>query len=196
VLHGYISPEVAVLMNPIHGDISNPRILKVTSDAAWVTDGVKRWTQGGCTVLAKVQVPEISLERKIAFALCAAPHPSIREFAIKWLSGEDRTYESAREATRVARNVWETAGASRKAWAADRAARAAWAAAEARARGAAWSVAEAAEAAAEAAEEAAECTAKDRFEARLPQIWERAEAILRGEYPAEKYDAPYEGEIV
>jgi hypothetical protein len=214
VLHAYISPEVAVLMNPIHGDIPNPRMFKVISDVKWKTDGVKRWTQGECTVLAKVEVPKISLEEKVAFALCVAPHESTREFAVKWLSGKDRSYESARAAMRTAmRAAREAMRAAREAaetgtwvtWTMARAAANAAYTAEVAARWAtptawvAWAAAKAVETAAALAaavtrEASREAVDKEQFEAKLPQIWERAEAILRGEYPAEQYDAPYKGE--
>jgi hypothetical protein len=111
----------------------------------------------------------------VAFAICAAPHESTREFAIKWLSGADRSYESAREA-----EAWAT-GRAPAAWAA------AWATgATGRTPGRTAWVAACAAARAKAD--------KERFEARLPKIWARARAILAGEYPAEEYDAPYEVE--
>jgi hypothetical protein len=171
-----------MIMNPLHASIPNPRILKVTSDAAWKTDGTKRWTQGECTVLAKVEVPAVSLEEKVAFAICVAPHPSTREFAVKWLTGEDRSYGSAWAAVDAA-EVMDAA-----AWAA---AWSATAAAEVREFAAATGEATATATAAEAAAKGAEGD-QERFEARLPLVLERAEAILAGEYPAEQYDAPYE----
>jgi hypothetical protein len=186
VLHAYISPEVAVLMNPIHANIRNPRILKVTSDVAWWTNGGKRWTQGECTVLQEVAVPEISLELRVAFAICAAALKSTKKWAIKWLSREDRSFASAMETARAAAAcvaaTWEME-AARAAGAAAALASEAVEAAATRAE-----VARAADAA------AAMETDKERFEARLPKILERAQAILRGEYPAEQYDAPYEGD--
>lgn len=96
VLHGYVLPEVAVLVNPIHADFGRDmRLFRVLSNQPWQTDGVKRWTAGRCMVAEELPVPAFSTEERVAWAIILAPHPSTREWAIRWLSGVDRTEEAA-----------------------------------------------------------------------------------------------------
>ena len=109
----------------------------------------------------------LTLEEQIAQAICLAPHLSTRAWAVRWLSGEDRTAKAAEAA-------WSAATAlSSVSWVAVRAsASAAWVA----------SVPRGAERAA-----AVVNTAPERF--RQPAL-DRARAILAGTFPAERYDEP------
>jgi hypothetical protein len=127
----------------------------------------------------------------VAFAICVAPLESTMEWAIKWLTGEDRSYSSVWAATATAAPHVRARAAWAAAWAA------AWEATAAAAEGRAFAEAAAAKAARKAARAAMEAARaregdEERFEARLPKILDRAEAILAGKYPAEEYDAPYE----
>ena len=131
--HWYTHPLLAVLLNPIHGqyDIDAAHLWeghdgggKVKSDP-----GLKVGCTRGTTV-RRVDLPTVTLEHRVRFAIgCAwqvCEDDAWREWAAKWLSGEDRAADAAWEAARAAARAAERA--------AERAERAAWAAARATAR--------------------------------------------------------------
>ena len=77
VLHYYDSPELAVLLDPIHAGIENPRLFKIDCDSV-AHDGLK----GGSkyqTPIEKLKLPEVSTTQRVRFAIlcarevCAAP---------------------------------------------------------------------------------------------------------------------------
>lgn len=173
VLHAYVSPEVAAFGNFIHGAIDNPRCLRVeiVGEGAWETDGLKRWTTSPLRVVEEVPVPALTTTERVAWAICIAPHVSTKEWAIRWLSGEDRSKKAAWAAWEAAANAWEAAKAAAERGKAEAAASAAEAAAG-----------EAAEA---TAANAAEAAAEERY--LLPAL-RRARAILARTFPAERYD--------
>ena len=199
VLHAYIAPEVAMLANPSHANIQNPRLFRIESDRPWTTDGLKRWTTGTCTVVEELPVFVLPVEEVIAWAICLAPHPVTRKWAIGWLSRKDRTIKAAFSASDAARALDEAAWASTQeidsaARAADSAARAAgWAdGAAARAAAARADVAAARAAARTAAARAAAwatawATAGAPDAALVPTL-AHARSILAGKTPAEDYD--------
>jgi hypothetical protein len=164
VLHGYIAPEVALLVNPIHAKVQDPRILKIESDQPWETDGLKRWTRGQCTTLDELAMPVLTTDERVAWAICLSPHESTRQWAINWLSGKDRSVASAKAA-------WFAA------WPAAYAAKAAAYTAEA----------EVCAAAAAASSAESHCHNFTAFEARLLPTLSHAKQILAGEIPADQY---------
>ena len=148
VFHFYDSPEIAVLMNPIHANIANPRLFAAEIDRVVIHDG----TKGGChgmTLVLELPLPTIDMATRLAFGIFCAlevyPDADFSAWAAAWMDGSDRS--------RAAGAAWEAAEAAAGA-AAGAAAEAAEAAAEA-AAGAAGAAAEAAAGAAEAAAEAA-----------------------------------------
>ena len=157
-IHAYLSPELAVLLNPIHANIKNPRL--------WECDGEiaqnDRNTKVGCvslTTVREVPLPAVTTEQRVTFAirctLLVYRAPDFVAWAERWLSGEDRTRESAADAADAAyAAAWSVAWAEAAtaawsvAWAATEAATAAWAAASAADAAAAADAASAASAAA------------------------------------------------
>jgi hypothetical protein len=148
-IHAYTHPVLAVLLNPIHADFSNPRLWKA-SGTIRRTDGLKVGTWD-LTTEAEIPLPVVTTEQMIKFAiLCAkAVYKDVlfNKWADAWLDDSDRTARAARAAgaaawtaawtaTRTAAEAaaeaaaWaaETAWASRAAaWAARAARAAAWA---------------------------------------------------------------------
>ena len=143
-IHCYDSPLVAVLMNPIHANIANPRLWECEADGAALDDhGLKRGVQR-LTTVREMPLPAVTTEHRVRFAiLCASrvcDDPAWLAWSAGWMANEDRSEAAARAA-------WAAAAA-----AAAGAAEAAWAAAAAAAAGAAaWAAAWAAAAAAWAA---------------------------------------------
>src|SRR3990172_2478560 len=118
VIHFYDSPEMAIVMNPIHADIPNPVLWEIEIDAVIAHDG----TKGGCksaTALRTVAVPNITTNQRIRFAImCALEFYHDAQYvawANGWLCGHDRSADAAGAAETAARASW----AARAAWAAD-----------------------------------------------------------------------------
>ncbi len=126
VIHAYASALQAALCDPIHGDYGQTArayaIVAPTRDQ-WQTDGLKCWTTQAVTLGETVSVPAITLVQRIAWALCLAPQASTRDWAIAWLTGQDRSAGAA-EATAwgVAWAAWGAAARAPR----GAAARAAW----------------------------------------------------------------------
>ena len=128
VLHAYVSPEVAVFADPVHGKYTaadRARLWKIRARGEWRTDGLKRWTREPVDVLEEVALPSITTEERIAFAICVAPHESTREWAVRWLDGSDRSVSAV---ARAAEAAGAAAAAEAAAWAAAAARATAWAA--------------------------------------------------------------------
>ncbi len=104
--HGYDNAYLAVLLNPIHANITVPKL--------WVAEwrGQRLDDKGlkfGATEFRTIQVvdaPVVTREQQVAFAiLCAAQvwdettGPAWQEWAAKWLAGEDRSAKAATAAT-------------------------------------------------------------------------------------------------
>ena len=151
--HWYLSPQLALLLNPIHADFPEHDLL------LWRGEGHIGLRDHGLKVMcAKARIieamtfPQPSTEQRVKFALACAlavyAEPTFVRWANQWLAGIDRTARAAWAAkaagaaeARAAQAAWAAAaarGAARAAargawaaWAARAAARAAWAAAEA-----------------------------------------------------------------
>jgi hypothetical protein len=137
VLHHYAHPALALLFNPIHANIENPRLFEIEIDEECDTDGLKGWCRAQ-RIIRELPPPEITTVQRVAFAIyCAYPTASAgwRTWADKWLSGEDRSSEAAWAAEAAAEAAeaaaWAAEAAAEAAAAAAWAAWAAWAAAEA-----------------------------------------------------------------
>ena len=100
--HFYYSPDLSVLLNPIHADIKNPILWKTECRGKSQDDnGLKiGWTEA--RVIEQIPLPEWTITQKVAFAiLCSLKVEQSKEYvkwAKDWLSGKDRTKETA-EAT-------------------------------------------------------------------------------------------------
>lgn len=138
LIHFYESPEIAIFMDPFHGNYGNDALLWecAVSGRVW-RDGCLKAGAIKCTTVSRIEKPTITIEQRIEIAIKIAlkvyHEQPFADWAHNWLSGQDRSASAARAA----------------AWAA------AWAAAEAAAWAAAWAAAEAAARAAAAAAAAA-----------------------------------------
>jgi hypothetical protein len=130
--HAYLSPELAVLLNPIHADYDPAVLFRCEGIVARSDHQLKV----GCTALTLIEaapMPVFTIDQRVIFAVRGAltvyPEAAFVLWAERWLNNTDRTRAAARAA----------------AWAAEAAA---WPAAEAAAWPAARAAAEAARAAA------------------------------------------------
>ena len=159
-LHAYTHPLLAVLLNPIHANLSDPRLFVIETGGTRKDD---RGLKVGFTKMRlarEMPLPAVTREHRVAFGiLCALEVYNVPEFvswAQAWLSGENRSRSAARSAESAARSA-ESAAES----AARSAVSAAWSAAESAAWSAAWSAAESAAWSAESAAWSATAAAPD-----------------------------------
>lgn len=95
VVHCYDDPYVALLLNPIHANFASPRLFAAEWDGVRVDDrGLKAGVQH-LTLVAELPVPVITTSQRVAFGiLCTMEvtrNARWREWAERWLSGEDRS---------------------------------------------------------------------------------------------------------
>jgi len=107
-LYAYTSPLLAVLLNPIHAHITNPRLFKCRGVIGKTDRGLKV----GCTsltVVREIPVPKISREQCIAFGILCTKRVSNKTisnvWANRWLSGEDHM-KRATKAAKPAEAAW------------------------------------------------------------------------------------------
>ena len=112
LLHCYKSPIQAILFNPIHASIRNPILLEIECSEILVDDGLKY----GCkeqTPLKELPLPKVTLEQKVTFAIyCTLEVYSEETFVVwanNWLSGKDRSCETAEA---LAASYWSAAAAT------------------------------------------------------------------------------------
>ena len=126
VIHAYTHPLLAVLLNPIHADITKPILWEAEGHGEMLNDhGLKIGFRGGLTTIRQIPLPVVTTEMRVRFAiLCAKEVYSDKAWnawADKWLSGEDRSGDAAHTAARaaaarsVAAAAWDAAYAAARA---------------------------------------------------------------------------------
>lgn len=119
-LHAYESPPLAVLHNPIHANIANPRLFSAdTLDGEILRDGMMKLGSTRLVLLEEIPLPQISLTQRAAYGiLCALEvyrEPSFVFWASRWISGEDRSALAAWVARTAAAAAWAATAAAREA---------------------------------------------------------------------------------
>ena len=135
-LHCYCDPLLAVLHNPIHANVTNPKLWIVEVEGECKRDDQMKegWTR--MRLIEEIDLPTITVEQRVAYGiLCALEicrDDKFVRWAEGWLSGEDRSCGAAKaaEAAWAAAKAAKAAWAAEAAWAAVEAANAAWAAVE------------------------------------------------------------------
>ena len=98
-LHCYTSPLLAILLNPIHANIFNPKLFKCEVDGKCLEDYGRKegWTR--MRIIEEMEVPQLSNINKIAFGiLCSLEICKDEKFVLwanNWLENKDRSKESA-----------------------------------------------------------------------------------------------------
>ena len=98
-LHAYSHPLLAVLLNPIHANIKNPKLWEAYGSGLKKSDHGLKLGFTKLTTKKEIALPVITDTQKIAFAiLCAlevCKEPRFVTWANNWLSGKDRTADAA-----------------------------------------------------------------------------------------------------
>ena len=105
-LHCYDSPLLAVLHNPIHADISNPRLFEVEVDGDCKNDNGIKCGYKRMRLVREISIPTITTEQKIKYAILCAKQVCFEKewniWADNWLSNVNRTSDVARTADAAA----------------------------------------------------------------------------------------------
>jgi hypothetical protein len=117
LIHAYEDPLLAVFISPLHVNYSNPKLWKAkTTCKKIVRDGQMKCGVKSLTTLHEIPLPVVTLTQRVAFGiLCAkkvCSDTKWNKWADKWLSGEDRSVESAKYAAAVAYNAARVACAA------------------------------------------------------------------------------------
>jgi len=101
-LHCYRNKDMAVLINPAHADIKNPRLFVGEGKGKVKNDGYLKSGFSEMRLTKEIKLPEWTLTQKIAFAILCALEVCHEEpfarWAKNWLNGKDRTQKSAKKA--------------------------------------------------------------------------------------------------
>ena len=99
-LHAYESPELAVLLNPIHGRIKNPLLWRAEGKGKGLDDNGLKCGVTKLRLLEQVIIPIYTREQKIAFGIYCVlfifQDKSFVTWAEAWLAGKDRTIAAAK----------------------------------------------------------------------------------------------------
>ena len=108
-LHCYTSPLLSILLNPIHANITNPKLFKCEVEGKYLGDYGRKegWTR--MRIIEEIEVPQLSEINKIAFGiLCALEVYKNKKFVLwanNWLENKDRSKESAAAAYHAANSA-------------------------------------------------------------------------------------------
>ena len=112
-LHFYNDPLVGMFMNPAHANIKNPRLFRAEVEGNFIDDNGLKCGYTKARLVEELPVPQISPVQWIRFAiLCAKEVYKKKEWnkwANNWLSGKDRTEESAAIIIYIAQSAMESA---------------------------------------------------------------------------------------
>lgn len=113
-LHCYSDPYLAVMLNPIHADIENPRLFLAEVKGMGKNDHGLKFGYSSMTLVDEIPLPEIATKERVMFAiLCSLVVYHDKGFvnwAEGWLSGKDTSADSAAEAAHAARTAAKAAG--------------------------------------------------------------------------------------
>jgi hypothetical protein len=128
-LHCYSSPLLAVLHNPIHANIQNPRLFEIEVSGATKDDnGIKQGFRK-MRLIKEMPKPEITTEQRVKYAILCAKDiyedEDFNKWADNWLSGRSRSVGAAEAAAR-ATEAAARAAAEAAVWAAWTTEAAAW----------------------------------------------------------------------
>ena len=120
--HCYNNPLLAVMFNPIHAKIKNPRLFRVSVKGKGLSDNGTKFGFPYMKLVEEIPLPEITPVQRIAFAILCTKETCKNEkwnkWADNWLSGSyrninaDAAYAAAYAAADAARTAAYTADAA------------------------------------------------------------------------------------
>jgi hypothetical protein len=114
--HCYNHPLVAILLNPAHADIKNPKLFRVRVKGAKKSDNGLKYGFTMMKLVEEIPIPDIGPTQRTAFGiLCAKQvykNKDWNRWADNWLNGKDRTADAANAADAAARAAYADAVAA------------------------------------------------------------------------------------
>ena len=97
--HFYTHPLLAVVLNPIHAEIKEPRLFKAVCSGKLKKDHGLKVGVSSAVLVEEIPLPKITLTQKVAFGILCAKEVYKDEkwfiWADNWLSGKDRSHKTA-----------------------------------------------------------------------------------------------------
>ena len=98
-IHWYTDPLLAVLFNPIHANINDPRIWEIETAGDEQLDGSLKGGSQRVRLMKEIALPTVTMEQRIRFVILCVKEVYAADkwqtWADNWLSGKDRSYASA-----------------------------------------------------------------------------------------------------
>ena len=105
-LHFYTHPLLAVLLNPLHANISHPRLFCVAAEGRTLDDYGLKAGYTKARLIKEVPLPSITSKQRVAFVILCARAVFFDKiwiaWAEAWTSGENRTEAAAWAAAKTA----------------------------------------------------------------------------------------------
>ena len=115
-LHAYSHPLLALLLNPIHANIQNPRLWRAKAKAPVKDDKGRKLGTSELMVLEELVIPSLTLEQRLTFGILCAKivfkNTTWEKWADGWLQGVNRTAAAAYAATAAAATAATAAAAA------------------------------------------------------------------------------------
>jgi hypothetical protein len=120
-LHCYSHPLLAVLLNPIHANIKNPRLYECEVSGESKSDKLKE-AYTHMTIIKRIKLPKLTTNQRVAFAILMGKlvykDKKWNKWANDWLSDKDRSDAAAYAAANAAVAAYAAAYAADAAYAA------------------------------------------------------------------------------
>jgi len=114
VIHCYKDLTVALMLNPIHANFTNPRAWEAEGEVLANDNGLKFGVASLTTIKEILPLPKITTEQRVRFGIFCAlkvyKEPKFIEWANNWLSGVERSAEAAWAAEQAAERAAWAAG--------------------------------------------------------------------------------------
>ena len=112
-LHFYKHPLLAVLLNPLHANISHPRLFCVAAEGRTLNDYGLKVGYTKARLIEEVPLPGVTTKQRVMFAILCARTVFFDKIWIAWASawtlGENRTEAAAEAAAWAAMEAARTA---------------------------------------------------------------------------------------
>jgi len=112
----YSDPLVGLFLNSAHADIGNPRLFRAEVESKFLNNHGLKCGYTKVRLVEELPVPQISLVQRVRFVILYAKKvykgKEWNKWADNWLSGKDRTEESAAGAAYTAKSAAESAAES------------------------------------------------------------------------------------
>jgi hypothetical protein len=115
-LHAYTDPLLAVLLNPTHANIQNPRLWEARGGGRHKDDRGLKIGFENLTTIKELPLPDVTLTQRVAFGiLCALEvetNTKWRAWATAWIDGTDRSRAAYTAYTAAARAAYTAIAAA------------------------------------------------------------------------------------